>query len=120
MATPNEQWRKAEAKAKREKLEKAFELQLRAEKIFYDREFEFDPLRKWRADFYVETDCNHILVELEGGVYTTGRHVRGAGYEADIEKYNEALLAGYTLLRGTAKHIKSGKLLEWVKRAMRE
>lgn len=128
---PAETWRKAEAKAKREKLELAFEQQLKAAKIDYRTQFQWNPNRKWRADFYIwqrgtgivvtsaQEPLIEILVEIEGGNWSQGRHVRGRGFEADVEKYNEAALARCVLLRGTAKHIKNGQLLEWVERALK-
>jgi hypothetical protein len=36
--------------------------------------------------------------EVEGGVWTCGRHVRGRGYEGDCEKYSEAALRGWCVL----------------------
>ena len=120
--TPNAQWRKAEAKARREKLEKAFEWQLKAAKINYETQFMWHPQRGWRADFYISsggpTNWVDILVEIEGGNWIQGRHTRGKGFEVDVEKYNEAALLNYIVLRGTAKHVKSGQLLNWVERAL--
>lgn len=48
----------------------------------FEREFQFDPERKWRSDFLIEPN---ILVEVEGGLHTQGRHVRGKTYEASGE-----------------------------------
>lgn len=41
----------------------------------------------------------------------SGRHTRGSGYEADIEKYNAAVSLGWQVLRGTMKHLKDGSLV---------
>lgn len=81
-----------------------------------ESEFYFHPERKWRADFAWPEQ--KVLVEVEGGIYSRGRHVRGKGYEDDCEKYNEAALLGYTVIRVTARHIKNGKALDWIKRAL--
>lgn len=94
-----------------------FMLQLKAENIHFEAEHKFHPKRKWRADFIIPTAPN-ILVEIEGGAYIGGRHVRGKGFEADIEKYNEAALMGFKLLRGTTKHVRNGYLIDCVKRAL--
>lgn len=36
-----------------------------------------------------------------------------------IEKYNEATLLGYSVIRGTPADVKSGRLLQWVERGVR-
>jgi hypothetical protein len=71
------------------------------------REFTFHKKRRWRFDLAWPELL--IAVEIEGGIWTGGRHVRGAGYEADCEKYNEAQLAGWMVLRFTPGMIKRGK-----------
>jgi len=62
-----------------------------------EREFRFHPVRKWRADFAHLP--NQTLIEIEGGIYVNGRHNRGAGFAADLEKYLEAALAGWRVVR---------------------
>ena len=57
-----------------------------------EKEFRFHPTRKWRADFAHLP--SRTLIEIEGGIYVNGRHNRGAGFAADLEKYFEAALAG--------------------------
>jgi len=61
------------------------------------REYKFHPDRKWRADYCHEK--TKVLIELEGGVWSKGRHTRGLGFINDIEKYNAAALLGYRVLR---------------------
>ena len=64
-----------------------------------EREYRFHPTRKWRADFaHVES---RTLIEIEGGIYIAGggRHNRAAGFLADLEKYLEAALAGWRVVR---------------------
>lgn len=62
-----------------------------------EKEFRFHPQRKWRFDYAFP----HVklAIEVEGGVYTQGRHTRIAGFKGDIEKYNEATRYGWRLLR---------------------
>ena len=79
------------------------------------REYKFDPKRRWRADFAWPELM--LLVEVEGGIWTNGRHTRGKGFEADCEKYNEAALDGWTVLRFTGTHIKDGRALQMIERA---
>lgn len=59
-----------------------------------------------------------IAVEIEGGVWVQGRHVRGAGFLRDAEKYNAAVLMGWRLLRYTPAQIKKGYWLHDVTRLM--
>lgn len=83
--------------------------QLDAMKIPYIKEFQFHPERKWRADFRI--DGYPILVECEGGIWSQGRHTRGKGFEGDCEKYNQAAILGYHVLKGSTQQVKSGRLL---------
>lgn len=82
------------------------------------REYAFAKPRRWRFD------CAYILekiaVEVEGAVWTEGRHTRGSGFVADIEKYNEATLRGWRLLRVTTDQVTSGVALNLVDRAWLE
>lgn len=65
------------------------------------RDYRFDEGRRWRADFAWVAE--RVLVEIEGGTYSGGRHVRAQGYASDVEKYNAAALAGWLVLRFTSE-----------------
>lgn len=78
------------------------------------KEFHFCPDRKWRADYAFPND--KLLIEIEGGVWSGGRHFRGVGAIKDMEKYNEAAILGYRLLRFTPKQIKGFQALRSIKR----
>tara|TARA_R110000803_G_scaffold114896_1_gene183328 strand:+ start:63 stop:386 length:324 start_codon:yes stop_codon:yes gene_type:complete len=60
-------------------------------------ELKFHPTRRWRIDIAIPSLM--IAIELEGGVYTKGRHTRPSGFLGDIEKYNNLTILGYKLLR---------------------
>lgn len=79
-------------------------------------EFTFAPPRKWRFDFAWPERL--LALEVEGGTWVSGRHTRGAGFEADLEKYNEAALAGWKVLRVTPDMIDDGRALAVVVRAL--
>ena len=65
-----------------------------------EAEYLFDAIRDWRADFaHVPS---RTLIEIEGGIYSGGRHVRGKGYEDDCKKYNAATMQGWRVIRLTA------------------
>lgn len=67
-------------------------------------EFRFHPTRKWSADFALPDHM--LLIEIEGGVWTGGRHTSGAGFVGDMEKYNAATVLGYRILRFQPKDCK--------------
>ena len=62
-----------------------------------EREYRFHHERRWRADFaHVEA---RVLIEIEGGIWVNGCHNRAAGFNADLEKYLAAGLAGWRVFR---------------------
>jgi very-short-patch-repair endonuclease len=67
-------------------------------------EHRFQPPRKWRFDF--AWPRQRVAVELEGGVWTSGRHTRPSGYMQDIDKYNAAAAAGWLVVRFSADHLR--------------
>lgn len=81
-------------------------------------EFKFHDVRKWRADLAWPAP-DWLIVEVDGGSFTGGRHTTGAGFEKDCEKTNVAVLLGYRVLRVTGRHIRSGDALNWIETALR-
>ena len=90
--------------------EETLALHLKALNIKYEREFKFCESRKWKADFHILE--SKLLVEVEGGIWSGGRHTRGSGYIKDLEKYNEVSKLGYTLLRFSTEQVVSGKAIK--------
>ncbi len=79
-------------------------------------EHKFHPDRKWRFDYaWVK---RKVALEIEGGVWTKGRHTRGEGFIKDMEKYNAAALAGWKLLRCTPQDVEDESVFELLKRAL--
>lgn len=78
--------------------------------IPFEREYRFHPTRMWRFDFALPD--HKIGVEVEGGTWTAGRHSRGAGFEEDCEKYNQAALHGWRVLTFTTSMVKRGEALK--------
>lgn len=93
------------------KLERDFELRWRAlgNAPALVREHRFAPPRRWRFDF--AHPGTRVAIELEGGVWSGGRHTRGGGFSADCAKYNAAALAGWTVFRLTAEMLSDWVLL---------
>lgn len=67
-------------------------------------EWKFHPERLWRFDFAWPQE--KIALEVEGLTASGGRHQRLAGYEADCEKYNQAALLGWIVLRCSASQLR--------------
>jgi len=81
------------------------------------REFRFHHRRRWRFDF--AWPLYKVAVEVDGGIYSRGRHVRGTGFERDAEKRNAAVLAGWRVLHFTPSHVKSGIAVKMIEDLMR-
>lgn len=108
-----------------------------------EREIRFHPKRKWRLD--IGDSNKKLAMEVEGQVWgrlvkcnvcgnqvrkqtrggrwvpvreAGGRHTRGDGFSGDVEKYNEALLLGWRVLKATPAMIRDGRALEWWKRGL--
>ena len=69
-------------------------------------EYRFAPPRRWRFD-YAWLDYRHlsddvrVALEVDGGVWTRGRHVRGKGFINDQDKRNEAVRLGWRVIHRT-------------------
>jgi len=81
-----------------------------------EREFRFHPDRKWQFDF--AWPSLKKAVEVEGGVWIRGRHNRGQGFIDDCEKYNEAALMGWTVLRLPGPWVEDRTAMNYVKRLL--
>lgn len=94
--------------------ESTLAMQLRAVKIQFEQEFRFHPKRKWKADFHLIG--KKILIEVEGGIWSGGRHTRGMGYIGDMEKYNSATMMGYQVIRFSTEQVKLGSAIEQIEK----
>ena len=74
-------------------------------------------LHDWRFDFAIPD--KKIAIECEGGTWTNGRHTRGAGFENDCNKYNNAALLGWKVYRFTGSQIRSGEFMPFLDRALK-
>jgi very-short-patch-repair endonuclease len=70
-----------------------------------EQEHRFHPVRKWRLDFaHVPSK---VGIEIQGGVWNFGRHGRGYGIVQDMEKSNEAIFCGWSIIKLAGTQINS-------------
>ena len=96
-------------------------------------EVRFHPERKWRVDVAVAPRpvfvnastgewraraSDAIAVEIDGGAWSRGRHVRGAGFVADMEKQNALTELGWRILRFTPQQVRDGSALAQIRRCL--
>lgn len=75
------------------------------------------PERVWRFDF-AWLDAK-VALEVEGGIWTQGRHTRGAGFLGDIAKYNRATELGWSVFRTTPSELDTISTLTMISRAIK-
>lgn len=86
------------------------EIDLMAAGIEFVREYRFDEARRWRFDFAMPE--RKIAIEVDGGVFSGGRHTTGKGFEADLEKLNRAVTLGWRVLRYSTGMVQRGVLAD--------
>lgn len=95
-------------KPKRDDPTKQLTLYLNERKISFVREYPFhkhycdennlsEKPRQFKFDFAIIP--LKIALEIEGGIYTLGRHIRPLGFLNDCIKYNLAATCGWTVYR---------------------
>jgi very-short-patch-repair endonuclease len=97
-------------------LEEAFAEQLDNAGLKYEQQFRFHPTRRWRFDFAWPKEM--VAVEVQGGTWSGGRHVRGAGFELDRHKINSASILGWMVLEVTSTMIVDEVALEYLNMAL--
>lgn len=112
--TPAQVLKQAQRQAASQKLEKAFELQLLANRIPHKREVVFSPKGKWRLDFVIEAHGHRLGIEVQGAIWTKGAHSSGTGITRDCKKTAAALIAGISVMPITGGQIDSGEAIQWV------
>lgn len=79
-------------------------------------EFRFDPTRKWRFDFaFLDSK---VALEVQGGLFTGGRHSRGAALLKEHEKLNAAACAGWRILYCIPDDLCTMDVIEMVREAI--
>lgn len=79
-------------------------------------EYRFHPSRQWRWDIALVDQ--RIALEVDGGIWTQGRHVRGRGFLADREKINTGVILGWRVLEVTPDQATCGHAVDLVRRLL--
>lgn len=94
-----------------------------------EREWTFHPDRRWRFDMAWPKEM--VALEIEGGIFGKGKvcpvckqskrlgHTSVGGMLDDMEKYNEATLLGWRVIRVIPSEMTSGKAFRLVERLLR-
>lgn len=93
-------------------------LQQRFKDVEFVKEFQFHPTRRWRFDYAIP--AKKVAVEVDGGVWTGGRHINPAGYINDMEKLNTAASMGWLVLRTTTDDRFAMKTFELIKNTLEQ
>jgi len=91
------------------KAELLLEIHLKELGIEFETQVKLVPDRKWRWDFVVL----QWAIEIQGAVFTTGKHTRGLGYTRDCEKMRAAVTAGYYPVYFTSQEVLKGVARSW-------
>lgn len=80
-------------------------------------EFKFHPTRKHRMDYAWPE--HRLALEVEGGVWTGGKHGRGSGIVKDMEKSSLAAEEGWRMIRVTPAKLCSEATITYITNALR-
>ena len=80
-------------------------------------EHRFAPPRRWRFD-WAWLD-QKVALEVQGGLFTQGRHSRGAALMKEHEKLNAAAALGWRVCFVTPAQIRNGSWLAVIEAAIR-
>ena len=89
-----------------------------------EREYRFHPTRRWRFDYcwrWPEATARQgfgvcVALEVQGGIWSRGKHGRGSGIVKDYEKLNHAQANGWRVLQLTPQQVKAGELKGWLEK----
>ena len=97
--------------------EELFAMQCMAYNLTPEREFVFAAPRKYRFDF--AWPSLKIAAEIDGGVWSGGRHTRPAGFESDCRKYNLAADGEWLVYRFSTAMVESGEAIDVIRKALK-
>lgn len=79
-------------------------------------ELVFHPDRRWRFDFAWPEKM--VALEVQGGIFSRGRHARPRGILQDYEKFSEAAIAGWRVLLVTGVEVSNGEAVDRASRML--
>lgn len=79
-------------------------------------EYRFAPPRRWRFDY--AWPVQKVALEVQGGLFTHGRHTRGAALLKEHEKLNAAAALGWRICFVTPQQQASGEAMAIVEAAL--
>lgn len=82
------------------------------------REWEFSGRRAFRFDLAWPESDHMLALEIDGGVWTRGRHTRPKGFLRDHEKRNLAACEGWRIIYTTPNRLNTGATIELVREAL--
>ena len=112
-AVIKKQAKKKEAKVAHDTFTRLCAAELHVECV---KEYRFCKSRRWRFDYAIP--AYKIAIEVEGGVWTQGRHTRPRGFLKDMEKYNTAALFGWRVFRTIPSELLAQKTIFLLKKAI--
>lgn len=83
----------------------------------FEKEYRFHPVRRWRFDAAFPDKM--AALEIEGGVWVYGRHNRASTFENDMDKYNEAAILGWAVIRTTWEKLEDWSIFPKLVRAIK-
>lgn len=110
---------KAKTISAKSKAEDAFAFQCRTTKLepMPETQYRFWPGRRYAFDF--AWPAQKLALEIDGGVFSGGRHTRGAGFREDCIKGAEAVIRGWRVIHCLPEHVTSGEAMEWILRTLK-
>jgi hypothetical protein len=81
-----------------------------------EHQHRFAPPRRYRFDLAWPDQM--VAVEVQGGIWSGGRHARGSGIAAECQKFSLAAAMGWRVLPVTREMIEDGIAVELIRRAL--
>ena len=81
-----------------------------------ERQYRFDPRRRFRFD--MAWPALKVAVEVQGGIWSGGRHARGSGIAAECHKFSLAAALGWRCLPVTREMIEDGTAVTLIHQAL--